>query len=130
MAPLSFSLRYAAPEVVEAFEARQKSILVDPAMDLWAFGLMAYELLTDEPAFPPGATVNAVKDQIIGRAPLPWEDAETQDAKYRKLRMLKRTVIKCLSRDPSERPTATELLASWDRMFDSFAGDKTQIAVP
>jgi eukaryotic-like serine/threonine-protein kinase len=51
LAPLSFSLAYAAPEVVLAFEMGAKSIESSPALDAWSLGVMAFELLTRSPAF-------------------------------------------------------------------------------
>jgi serine/threonine protein kinase len=50
-APLAFSPRYAAPEVLRAYEAKEREVLVEPSMDMWSVGIMAYELLTDAPAF-------------------------------------------------------------------------------
>ena len=50
-APLSFTLVYAAPEVVSAVRSKHKYIRADPALDAWALGVMAFELLTGEPAF-------------------------------------------------------------------------------
>jgi serine/threonine protein kinase len=50
-APLSFTLAYAAPEVVHAFEMGAKSIESTPALDAWSLGVMAFELLTGLPAF-------------------------------------------------------------------------------
>lgn len=94
-------------------------------MDMWALGLMAYELLTDTSAFPMGTSASAVCDQITGRQPLPWEDPEQGDARLSKLRMLRRSLSACLSRDPAERPTSSGLLASWNRLFDSVMGDRT-----
>ena len=54
----------------------------------------------------------------------------TKDAGLRKLRMLKRSLIKCLSRDPEERPSAKALLESWENLFDTFGGDATLISQP
>lgn len=124
-APLSFSLKYAAPEVVAAYEAKDRTIVANPAMDMWALGLMAYELLTDTSAFPTGTSARAVCDQIAGRAPLPWEDPDAGPERLAKLRMLRRSLTSCLARDPAHRPTSTQLLASWNRLFDSVAGDQT-----
>jgi eukaryotic-like serine/threonine-protein kinase len=50
-APLSFTLAYAAPEVVRAFEMGIDSIESNPALDAWSLGVMAFELLTGSPAF-------------------------------------------------------------------------------
>ena len=46
MATLAFSPRYAAPEVLQAFEAKAKEVHVDSAIDIWALGVMAYEVRT------------------------------------------------------------------------------------
>ena len=128
MANLSFSPRYAAPEVLVAYEAREPLIKVDPAMDIWALGVMAYELLTDEPVFHRLCKQPEMIDRIVGRRPLPWEDEETRDAGLRKLRMLKRTITKCLSRDAAQRPSAAELLDNWENMFDAFGQEPTHVA--
>ena len=50
-APLSFTLAYAAPEVVEAFSVGMRHMEAQPALDAWALGVMAFELLTGAPAF-------------------------------------------------------------------------------
>lgn len=128
MASLSFSPRYAAPEVLKAYEAQQREILVESSMDIWALGVMAYELLTDAPAFDRFCKQEDVIDQLVGRKPLPWEDSATKDANLRKLRMLKRSLTKCLSRDPTDRPTAAELLESWEKLFDTFGQDATLVS--
>jgi serine/threonine protein kinase len=129
LATLSFSPRYAAPEVVAAYEAKELRVLADPSADVWSLGIIAYELLTDTPVFGRGATAASVFDQITGRAELPWESVEQKDAGFRKLRMLKRSVLKCLAREPAERPSAGELLGMWERLFDSFGADATYVPV-
>ena len=50
-APVTFSLTYAAPEVVAAAEINAELIEVFPEVDVWAFGVMAFELLTCVPAY-------------------------------------------------------------------------------
>lgn len=50
-APLSFTLAYAAPEVVNALENGEKCIATTAALDSWSLGVMAFELLTGAPAF-------------------------------------------------------------------------------
>ena len=51
VAPLSFSLAYAAPEVVDAFYNERRHILSTTALDAWSLGVVAFELLTRQPAF-------------------------------------------------------------------------------
>ena len=50
---LAFTLTYGAPEVVDAFETQQRRVEASPAVDAWALGVMAFELLTGAPAFQP-----------------------------------------------------------------------------
>ena len=50
---LAFTLTYAAPEVVRAFESQQRRMEASPAVDAWALGVMAFEPLTGGPAFQP-----------------------------------------------------------------------------
>jgi serine/threonine protein kinase len=92
---------------------------------MWALGIMAYELLTDAPVFARDSSKADIQDRLSGRAPLPWEDPETQEVSLKKLRMLKRSLVKCLSRDPAERPSASDLLLAWNKLFDNISGDNT-----
>ena len=50
---LAFTLTYAAPEVVRVVVTKQPSVEASPAVDAWALGVMAFELLTGAPAFQP-----------------------------------------------------------------------------
>jgi serine/threonine protein kinase len=49
--PLSFTMAYAAPEVIGAWQSGQKSILAAEEQDSWSLGVMVFELLTGRPAF-------------------------------------------------------------------------------
>lgn len=110
---------YAAPETVLALEAGSRTVTADSAVDIWAIGVIAFELLTGERVFPYAAARPDILSAIAGRSPLPWEEGAPGAAALRaRMRGLKRTVLQCLRRDPAMRPPAAELLASWDHLFD------------
>ena len=48
---MSFSLRYAAPEVVDAVHRGDRKIIPEASQDVWSLGVTAFELLTGKPAF-------------------------------------------------------------------------------
>jgi serine/threonine protein kinase len=50
-ARIAFSVAYAAPEAIRAFRTGQAMIVTREALDVWSLGVMAFELLTGEPAF-------------------------------------------------------------------------------
>ena len=50
-APLSFSLTYAPPEVIQGVRAGRRTITADTAMDAWTLGIVAFELFTNCPTF-------------------------------------------------------------------------------
>ena len=52
-AKISYSLGYTAPEVILAVEAGQRHMEASSALDIWAIGVVAFELLTRRRAFAP-----------------------------------------------------------------------------
>ena len=124
-APLSFSLTYAPPETVAAHEAGQRTIISDAAADMWALGIISFELLAMRRAFPRTLGRAAVTAQLAGRAPLPWEEGNFELRPVPELRILRRSVLACLARDAAQRPTSAELLAMWNNLFDAVTKDAT-----
>lgn len=64
------SLDFAPPEVVRALQAGKFQMKVEPSADVWALGMVAYELLTRSRAFPSGMDQDEICDQITGARPL------------------------------------------------------------
>lgn len=62
-APLMFTLKYAAPEVIRARQAMEGTIVADEAMDAWSLGVVAVELFGGEPVlgFDKGFTAEEVR---------------------------------------------------------------------
>lgn len=116
--PLSLSLLYAAPESVHALEAGIRTTVADPATDMWALGVISFELLTASRSFARSMSADDIRAAIAGRAPLPWETHDFRKKNIPELRMLRRSVLSCLNRDPQRRPTSTTLLQSWNGLFD------------
>jgi serine/threonine protein kinase len=127
---LAYSLHYAAPEVIRASELSQGAILASAALDIWSLGVVAFELLTGQRIVVPAESEQSIRDRLMGRAPLPWEDELRSASLLSKLKGLKRSVLKCLSREPRERPTSPELLGAWNGMFEAMTGKTTATYVP
>ena len=115
--PLAYTLNYAPPEVIRAKERGDTHLVVAEAADVWALGLIAFELLVGVHAFEMQTTTDIVEG-LCGRRPLLWEEAGPDAAaRLANLGVLKSTVLACLQRDPSRRPTAGDLRWSWERVF-------------
>jgi serine/threonine protein kinase len=117
------SLAYTAPEVLAgATQGRGGGAPQAPAStaaDIWALGMVAFELLTNERVFAADTSQAAVRATLTGRAPLPWEPSAPGSAQRRqRLRVLGRLILPCLDRDPLRRPTAAQLLRSWWHLLD------------
>jgi serine/threonine protein kinase len=125
-ADLVFSLQYAAPELVAAAQQGDATIAASPAVDIWALGAVAFELLTGAPILPRGSSRAALIRVALGQDPLPWEQGDEQAAqRLKRLGLLKRSVLSCLARDPALRPTSTELLTSWHGLLERHSGGET-----
>lgn len=76
---------------------------------------MAFELLTRTVVFPPFTPKAEILKIMAGEASLPWEGSECSAVELRaRLGRLENSVLRCLSRDPKDRPTAVEILQEWD----------------
>src|SRR5262249_53933649 len=97
---------YMAPE-----QARGQSKAVGPAADVYALGVILYELLTGHPPFR-AATVAETLLQVIGDDPVPPRRLQPPLPGD-----LETTCLKCPQKDPSKRYASAEGLAGRLRLF-------------
>lgn len=112
---LGFSLKYAAPETISAYESNQQLSCTATAVDIWALGAIAYEIFTQEQVFRPGVSDGEARDALMQRSKLPWEDTVRRPLHAPEFAAVRPTVLACLSRSTSERITAADLVEGWRR---------------
>lgn len=111
---------YAPPETLQAFHGGATSLVADAAVDIWAIGVMAFELVTHKRAFncftwPKFDVMLAA----LGKRAYDWETEVGTFKNVPELRVLSKVVSSCLQRDPVKRPTASELLKLLNSLYDS-----------
>jgi len=87
------TLGYMAPEL-------DKSMIITPAIDMWAFGIVLYELAT---AYKP----TAVRKYTYGSGPIPFAKRDWRN----RSKHLQDLIVNCLKMDPSERLSASDALS-------------------
>eukprot|EP00892_Ulva_mutabilis_P000462 jgi/Ulvmu1/10416/UM062_0012.1 len=111
-----------------------RSIKSDPATDIWAIGLIGYELIHRQRAFREFSwTFTDVLDAAAGVKAYPWEDRPGTFRRDPELRALGSVVRACLARDAAARPTAEQLVQKLNQLFDSHGttmGPGTNTAEP
>ena len=70
---MSFTVKYAAPETIKAFRRGDETVKVHPAVDVWAFGVICFELLTNQKFYGEGSTAGDVMALLDSDGPLPVE---------------------------------------------------------
>jgi serine/threonine protein kinase len=73
---------YAPPELVLAYEDTA-DFTVSPAQDVWALGVMAYEVITGGATFPRHTRASVVFQCAHGTRPYPWERPQFQQQPVR-----------------------------------------------
>lgn len=118
------NLAYAPPEVVHLVQDGEQKIVAERSADIWALGVIAFELLTQSRLFDPYLiSKEQAMYQLCGFEPLPWEEgAEGAEEKLQMLKGLKTAVLKCLNRDPKARPHASGVQALLSDLFEVSAG--------
>ena len=107
------TLTYAPPEVIAAYNAGE-DVTVAPSHDVWSLGVMAYEVIAQQPAFE---DATALFESAAGARPYPWEAAalDTAPTIWRKSR-LRPAVQACLARNAVERPSVADVLVALRRL--------------
>lgn len=106
---------YAAPEVMRAL-SDEEPVEVAAAHDVWALGVVTYEVIIARPAFPRRFQASLLHRCATGAAEYPWEaPPEQQEPLWRRSR-LRELVAQCLCRDPAGRPSARDIVDSIVRM--------------
>ena len=122
-------MRWRPPELQKACDRKQDAMEASTAADIWAFGVMGYEILTEKSAFAPGMPRGTMRRMLIGRAPLPWEDHSnsadlTDDISDNELKGI---VLSCLARKPDIRPTAEALALTLQKLVNG-ARERAEVA--
>ncbi len=99
------SVPYMAPEQLEGGP-------LTPATDLWALGVCLYELLVGERPFARELASEEVGAILAGVVPPLAERQPRVSAS------LAKSIVACLERDPSRRPTAAELAQTFAQSID------------
>ena len=80
-------------------------------------GLISFELLTRKKPFL-FMSAEDIQDRLCGITPLLWEgEGENVQQLLKPLGALRGTVLACLSRDPSQRPSAADVRRTWKRFI-------------
>jgi serine/threonine protein kinase len=112
---ISGTLPYMAPEQV-----RGEAHRLDGRSDIWALGVMLYEMLTGRRPFR-GNTANEVFDEILWRAPKPPRQIDDRIPEA-----VEAICLKCLAKDVDDRYTSAASLVDDLRRELVLLGDGTQ----
>ena len=116
---LTFSPAYSPPETLCEANKGTTHVVAQPAMDMWAVGVIAYELSLNHTAFTPMVWPRAaVLEAAMGLRPYPWEDKVGVFSSLPELRARGRVVRACLSRNPANRPSAEVFLRELNHLYD------------
>ncbi len=94
---LAGTLAYMAPEQVPTVEVNNQSRTIDHRCDIWAFGVMLYEMLVGRRPFD-GPTPSQLIDQILHDTPMRPSSVNPRNGP-----VVTQICMKCLSKSPESR---------------------------
>jgi serine/threonine protein kinase len=110
------TLKYAPPEAVIAHKGNS-NLVVHPALDMWAIGVILFESLTKRSTVQKYSGYEEVCKCAEGAKKYPWEQP-MPPREWRKSRAY-HIFSSCLARDPAKRPTAKQALQSLLRLNET-----------
>jgi serine/threonine protein kinase len=119
IARLTFSLAYSSPETLQLVDSKKCTAISCEAADMWAVGVISYELLTKGKAFPESEwSRDDIRSAALGMRAYPWESEVGTFRDIPQLRVLTESVCACLARNPENRPSASQLVKDLNGLFD------------
>ncbi|KAG2432076.1 hypothetical protein HXX76_009003 [Chlamydomonas incerta] len=106
-APPSCTPLYSPPEQLRAaLEGHACAAAVSPAADMWAFGVVAFEVLSGSRFYGPSPSLQSVLEAVFGHRPLPCEGGEASALAGVELAQARRLIAHLVVRPPAQRWSA------------------------
>lgn len=77
-----------------------------PASDIYALGLVMYEMVTGKKAFPGGRAIENAVQRIVEKPTPPCEASNQVSSSWNSV------ILRCLDQDPAQRPAAGQVVAA------------------